>query len=282
MCGYIAQLEAKYGDLLAGAKHAPPTAHLQTLLDSPPDATPLSPADTKRFQQIVGAMVHARQLRFDTALAVAVLTKHTQAPTSVHMKHALHVLHYLISTPNVGPVLNFAEAAQSGPPRLCAHADASFACHPDHDSQGAFVYSLGRYGIPVDVKSYTFTEDPCLSACQGEYQALCIAAVRGVFLVQLLTDAGFPQTGPTALYEDNRSAVSMADMPHVTKRSRHIHIRFNYIKKLVAAKLFRVEWVPTLLQRADVLTKGNFRSVLSWVYAARFLLSGRAPPSSSS
>ena len=77
------------------------------------------------------------------------------------------MLHYVCSTPDIGPTVNFAQIAQSAaPPRLCAFADASFACHPNKDSQGAFVFCFGPYGPPVDVKTYTFNET-VLNACQG-------------------------------------------------------------------------------------------------------------------
>ncbi len=64
----------------------------------------------------------------------------------------------------------------------------------------------------------------------------------------------------------------------MTKKSRHIDIKYKSLKKLVAAKTFKIEWVPTLLQRADVITKGAFRSVIAWAKATRFLLTGRMPP----
>ena len=47
-----------------------------------------------------------------------------------------------------------------------------------------------------------------------EYQALSNATTRAIFLVRLLEEAGFKQQGPTVLFEDNKSAVTMAEVPH--------------------------------------------------------------------
>jgi len=61
---------------------------------------------------------------------------------------------------------------------------------------------------------------------------------------------------PTMIHVDNRSTLSQVKgLSDYHSRSKHIDIRYHYIKEVVAAGDVRVEWIPSDQQRADVLTK---------------------------
>ena len=42
----------------------------------------------------------------------------------------------------------------------------------------------------------------------------------------MLSNLGFPQDGPTPIFEDNKSAIDIVNSNKPTERSRHIDIRF--------------------------------------------------------
>jgi len=61
---------------------------------------------------------------------------------------------------------------------------------------------------------------------------------------------------PTLIHVDNRSTLSQVKgLSDYHSRSKHIDIRYHFIKEVVAAGDVRVEWIPSDQQRADVLTK---------------------------
>ena len=70
-----------------------------------------------------------------------------------------------------------------------------------------------------------------------------------------LDDVGFPQKDPTVIFEDNMSAINLAQAPAVSRKSRHIHIRHHFIRDCVLNKLVRVQHVRTDQMLADFLTK---------------------------
>ena len=54
---------------------------------------------------------------------------------------------------------------------------------------------------------------------------------------------------------DKIGAISLANNPLSSARTKHIDVRFHFIRELTRSKTISVEDVPTKEQRADILTK---------------------------
>ena len=54
---------------------------------------------------------------------------------------------------------------------------------------------------------------------------------------------------------DNEGAINLAANPLSSARTKHIHIRFHFIRELVRTGTIALEHIPTKEQRADILTK---------------------------
>ena len=95
-----------------------------------------------------------------------------------------------------------------------------------------------------------------LSTTEAEYVALCEAAQEAVWLRRLLGDIDFTQSDPTVIYEDNQGAISLSSNPKDHTRTKHIDIKYHYIRERVAAKELSVIHCATGDMTADTLTKG--------------------------
>jgi hypothetical protein len=62
---------------------------------------------------------------------------------------------------------------------------------------------------------------------------------------------------------DNKSARQLAENPVHHQRSKHIDIKFHWIRDMVSAQTVKLVDVPTEDQRADFLTK-TLRSEVFW------------------
>ena len=72
----------------------------------------------------------------------------------------------------------------------------------------------------------------------------------------ILEDMGYTDAAQHfAFYVDNQSTVKMVEAPNFTRKSKHIHIKYHYVKHLVAQDRASLHWIPTDEQIADVLTK---------------------------
>ena len=76
----------------------------------------------------------------------------------------------------------------------------------------------------------------------------------------LFEDLRFPVPGPITIYEDNSGCVKWAEGQGSHKRIRHLDLRRNFVREAVESALVKIEWLPTSLQLADILTKALDKS----------------------
>ena len=62
--------------------------------------------------------------------------------------------------------------------------------------------------------------------------------------------------GKFVLFNDNQSAVKNANSPDIKERSKHIDIKYHFVKKLVEDGKVIVKYCPTSEMVADISTKG--------------------------
>jgi hypothetical protein len=72
---------------------------------------------------------------------------------------------------------------------------------------------------------------------------------------QFLTDLGFPQLAPTPIAQDNLSTISIVDNGNDHGRTRHMDIRFHYIRACVDSGDIITSYLPTAEMISDTLSK---------------------------
>jgi len=82
-------------------------------------------------------------------------------------------------------------------------------------------------------------------------------ACQGIWLARLLAEfsSGDAQPEPVVLRMDSTSAIALAKNPVFHDRSKHIELKYHFIREAVETKKVELEFVPTELQLADMLTK---------------------------
>ena len=72
---------------------------------------------------------------------------------------------------------------------------------------------------------------------------------------RLLLDMGFESMVSPIIYEDNQGAIALAKNPVSHKRTKHIDIRYHFIRECVNRGSVELKYCPTASMIADVLTK---------------------------
>jgi hypothetical protein len=94
-----------------------------------------------------------------------------------------------------------------------------------------------------------------LSSCEAEYVAATTAACQAMWLRRLLDDITSKQSGATTIFIDNKSAIQLCKNPVFHDRSKHIEVRYHYIRHCIDDGKINVEHISTSEQLADILTK---------------------------
>ena len=68
-------------------------------------------------------------------------------------------------------------------------------------------------------------------------------------------ELGFEQTQPTIILEDNQGCIALSENPIHHKRTKHIDVRYHYIREKLEDKTVRLQHIPTADNTADILTK---------------------------
>lgn len=75
-----------------------------------------------------------------------------------------------------------------------------------------------------------------------------------LWMKQMLRDYGFSQ-GKLNIFCDNTSAINISKNPVQHSRTKHIDLRYHFIRDLVEKDILELSFVPTEHQLADILTK---------------------------
>ena len=95
-----------------------------------------------------------------------------------------------------------------------------------------------------------------LSTCEAEYIALANAVQEAKFLKQLCIDMRVSiGEGKAFIKIDNQGAMNLAKNPIHHQRSKHIDIRYHFIREEVKEDRVSLEYVPTKENIADIFTK---------------------------
>ena len=89
--------------------------------------------------------------------------------------------------------------------------------------------------------------------------ALYAAAQEAVWLRLLLSNIRF-ELGATTIYEDNQGCIALAKNPVFHARTKHIDIKFHFLREKVEEGVIVLKYKPTDEMIADGLTKALGRT----------------------
>ena len=94
-----------------------------------------------------------------------------------------------------------------------------------------------------------------LSSCEAEYIAASTASTQALWLARLLGDLLGRDTEAVELRVDSKSALTLAKNPVFHERSKHIRVRYHFIRGCLEEGSINAGYINTKNQLADLLTK---------------------------
>jgi hypothetical protein len=206
------------------------------------------------YREAVGELLwFARTGRPDILYAVNQLTKFSHLWGSSHVTAVKRVLRYIKGTLNIK--LTF---RQSVKPYLLVYADSDFAGEPEGNdlpmcsTSGTILYN---HGIGPIFPTVNLEKTLSLSTAEAEYKTYTVASKIIDAVLQFYEEVGFPQDKPVPIYNDNQAAIAMSKQSFSTSATRHMKLRFHYIREKIQDGSIRVEYLETGRMIADMMTK---------------------------
>ena len=94
-----------------------------------------------------------------------------------------------------------------------------------------------------------------LSSCEAEYITATTASTQALWLARLLGDLLGRDTEAVELRVDSKSALALTKNLVFHKRSKHIRIKYNFIRSCLDEGSIKAGYINTQDQLADLLTK---------------------------
>ena len=216
----------------------------------------------KEYQTLIGSLMYLMMgTRPDLAYTVSTLSKFSSNPTAEHFCAAKRVLRYLQST----SALSLAFTMHNESP-LQGYSDSDWAGDRD-DSKSTSGYLFSLCGAAICWKSRK-QKLITLSSTEAEYIALMEAAkeaswLRNLFLeiCSRLNIKKFPAQKSIPVHADNQASIHLAKVPRFHERTKHIGIRYHYVRTAIEAGYINLSYIPTTDNPADILTKALPRTL---------------------
>ena len=199
-------------------------------------------------------MYAAMGTRPDIAYSTTILSQFLQNPARSHWVALKRVLRYLKGTQHAQLVYQqTADTSADQPLTIQGYSDSDWGNDAnDRRSVTGWIFLL--YGCAVSWQSRK-QRTTALSSVEAEYMAAASAAKEAVWWRRFLTELGLPPSGPTVIHSDSQGSIALANNPDHHDRTKHIDLRYHYLREQVALRAIRPEFVGTELMLADVLTK---------------------------
>jgi hypothetical protein len=130
--------------------------------------------------------------------------------------------------------------------RYATNVDLSLEGYADADWAGSAVDRKSTLGSCFTLGSAMVSwcsrkqSSVALSTIEAEYIALSVEVREAVWLRKLLTDLFNHEMDPTTIHCDNQSCVKLSKNPVFHDKSKHIEIKYHYIRDMVQRKTVHV------------------------------------------
>jgi hypothetical protein len=222
--------------------------------DAPADETLLEHKGIKLYQEQTGSLMYcATTCRPDLAHAVGMLTRRMSAPRVCDTAAVKRVFRYLQGAKNLGIVYRFATDSEF--PGLVAHCDSDWA--GDGDSRKSTSGFIVKYNGGAVSWSNSLQSVVACSSCEAEYIAASECGREVSYLRELTSFVNNAQPGPTQIFGDNQGALSLIENPAAHKRTKHIEVKFHWIRVAQERGVIKVMKIHTDDNYSDIMTKAT-------------------------
>lgn len=216
------------------------------------DQSPFTPAQYEQMKGIPYAEAIGHVLwpvmisRPDALCATGILAQFVQNPGLAHWKALKCLIGYLYTMRDLWLTFGGVDAELKG------FSDADWASQSHHHLISGYAFLMGKGAVTWSSKKQGIM---ALSSTEAEYIAQTHAAKELIWLCTFLGKLATPFLEPTTLHCDNQGAIVLSKDNKFHARTKHINIRYHFIRKAVKDNKIFMHYIPTDENVADIFTK---------------------------
>lgn len=177
------------------------------------------------YKQLVGSLIYLTSTRPDLMHAVSLISRYMSQPTELHLNAAKRVLRYVKGTTSFG--ILYQKGASS---MLTAYSDSDYAgCLEDRKSTSGYAFMISSGAVAWSSRKQPIVT---LSTTEAEYVAAAACACQAMWMKLVLKRLGCDNNECTTIFCDNSSTIKLSKNPVLHKRSKHIAVRFHFLRDL--------------------------------------------------
>uniref|UniRef100_A0ACD5UHC9 Uncharacterized protein n=1 Tax=Avena sativa TaxID=4498 RepID=A0ACD5UHC9_AVESA len=205
--------------------------------------------DATQYRRLVGSLRYLAHTRPDLAFSIGYISRFMQRPTTEHQQAVKRIVRYVARTLDHG--LYYPRCP--GVAHFVGYRDSDHAGDIDTSkSTSGILFFLGKCLVSwQSVKQQVVA----MSSCEAEYIAASTACTQALWLARLLGDLLGRDTSAVQLMVDSKSALALAKNPVFHERSKHIRVRYHFIRRCLDEGSITASYINTKDQLAGLLTK---------------------------
>ena len=186
--------------------------------------------------------------RPDLMYSVSLISRYMGKPTEMHMAAAKRILRYLKGSWNFGILYKWGWFDE-----LEAFTDSDYAGDvDDRKSTSGYVFLLNSGAVSWASKKQPIVT---LSTTEAEFVAAAGCASQAMWMKRVLGMFNQNRSRCVVVYCDNTSTIKLSKNPVMHGRSKHIDVRFHFLRDLTREGLIELVHCSSHNQVADIMTK---------------------------
>ena len=225
----------------------------------------LDQQEHQQFRRLVGKLQWLAYTRPDISFATKELARALQQPTIKDQKKLRHLVRYLAGTTDyqfsIRPSVYLTKDSQQLD--LNIYVDSDWAgCHQTRKGTTGFIIEFLGTCIHFGSRTQAVV---ALSSAEAEFYAIGTGAQEALYIKNFITEALSNKRINIRIHTDSSAGKSMATRQGVSKRAKHIELKFMFIQNLIQGGVVSLHKIPGKDNPADILTKYVTAEVLRWL-----------------
>ncbi|GKA69050.1 retrovirus-related pol polyprotein from transposon TNT 1-94 [Tanacetum coccineum] len=198
------------------------------------------------YRGMIGSLMYLTATRPDIQFSIVLCARYQSNPKESHLTVVKRILKYLKGTPTFG--LYYPKCLGFD---LKGYSNSDYVgCNMDRKSTSGACQILGGKLVCWSAKKQ---QSVAMSSDKAKYVAATGCCVSILWMKSQLSDYDIYYK-MVPIYCDNTSAIAISNNPFLHSRTKHIDIRYHFIRDHILKGDIELHFIPTEYQLADIFT----------------------------